>query len=656
MRGSVARLPLVSVLLVAVLASWLPSAHAATDQAPTRLLVTYAAPVDGDTEVARLTGASLADDPGRASAVQVLSFDRAGDAGTAAVRLAARPDVLVVEPDLPIEPAGRIDHVLDVTVDEAEVRPAGVGPAVTDAPDPAVAPTSSWGVENTGQLVGEVAARAGIDVGAAQVWPRTTGRDVVVAVVDTGVDITHPLLTDRIWVNPREVRDGRDSDGNGYVDDVHGWNFVDDSPHVYRGVDADAHGTHVAGIIAASAHAPTGFRSVAPSARIMPLRVISGGAGVTSHAISALRYAEANGADVVNASWGMPHASAALRAALAELEIPVVVAAGNDGAAPGSPVSYPAADGLPNLISVAAVEPTGAMAAFSSRSRTLVDVTAPGALILSAYPEARLAVASGTSQAAPHVTGAIALALQRHGGLDPVHLAEVVRATVRPLAGAAETRSGGIVRAPALLDRLGTRVPACATTERVPFTDVTPGGAHHDAVACMLARGVTKGTSATAYGAADGLTRAQIASLVANALGPSGQLPPAPAVGRFTDLDGNLHRDNIERLARLGIVRAAAGTRYDPDAIVTRAGFAAVVARAAEWVAGAEVRATAVPFGDTAGHAEVDAISKAAGLVIVTGRAPGVFDPDVPLRRDQAASMVARLLDRLVQQGLLPAV
>lgn len=128
-----------------------------------------------------------------------------------------------------------------------------------------------------------------------------------------------------------------------------------------------------------------------------------------------------------------------------------------------------------------------------------------------------------------------------------------------------------------------------------------------------------------------------------------------PARGRFSDLDTNGHRDNIERLAAIGIVQGATSTTYGPGRPVSRAEFAAIVVRAAEWLADGEVRATGPGFTDTRGHPSAAMIDKAAGLRIVTGRSPGVFDPNAPLRRDQAASMTTRLLDRLVQQGLLEA-
>jgi subtilisin family serine protease len=625
-------------------------AAASADGQPARLLVTYAAPVDGDTEAAAFATASLAagdhlGDGDDVSAVQVLEFERPADATRAARQLDLREDVLAVESDTLLRPVTQVHEVLPFDLLSAD--------------DTHVTPATSWGVHNDGAALDGIPGRRGIDVGARQAARYATGRNVVVAVIDSGIDIDHPLLRDRMWRNPREAANGVDSDGNGFVDDIHGWNFAHGSPNVFTSPSIDAHGTHVAGIIAGTPYAPIGFAGVAPNARIMAVKFIDADGGYTSNAIAAIRYAVANGAHVINISWGGPDSSSALRTVLAEAGIPVVLAAGNLGQTLEVAPSYPASFGLPNVISVAAVDHTGVMASFSSRSRTLVDVAAPGARILGPYPAGRMAISSGTSQAAPHVTGAVALALERHPRQDPVALAAAVRATVRPLRGVTETRAGGIMRAPALLDHLGTRVPACTTVTSSTssgFTDVPSTNVHRRAVACLVSSGITKGVSSTLFGASQGLTRAQIATLVAKALERTGALPPPPTTGRFTDVSStNVHRDAIETLAALGIVRGATSTTYAPGRTVTRAELAAVTARAAEYLADGQIRAPAPRFTDIAGVAEAREIEKSAGLRIVSGTGDGLFRPADPVRRDQAASMVNQLLDRLVQQGLLEA-
>lgn len=640
------------------------AADPTTDDTSTRLLVTYRAPVDGEAEAGAFSTASViatgdpaTPDASPSSAVQVLEFDGDRDAAAAARELRARPDVVSVEPDYPLYADSSIDQVLPLSAASSSSSSSSSFTTATGSEDPLLEPTYSWGVANDGSAVGGVDGRAGIDVGAAQVAEHATGKGVVVAVIDTGIDISHPLLRDKLWVNPGETVNGIDDDGNGFVDDIHGWDFANDRAEVFRDPAIDSHGTHVAGVIAGAPHSPTGFRGVAPGARIMALKFIDADAGFTSDAIAAIRYAVDNGADVINASWGGKDASQALRTAMAELDIPMVVSAGNAGADLSDEPSYPASFALPNVISVAAVDHTGALASFSSYSRDVVDVAAPGARILSAWPDSQLAIASGTSQAAPHVSGVLALALERHPGQDPVQLASTVRATVRPLVGVTDTRSGGIVRAPALLDTLGSRVPACASTDPITFTDVPASNVHRPAVACLVTTGVTKGISSTHYGSDQGLTRAQIATLVASALAPTGALPAAPTTGRFTDVkDTNVHRDAIETLGALGIVTGITATTYGPNLTVTRAELAAVTARADEYLADGEIRAAGPAFVDLAGVPEALEIDKSAGLRIVRGRSDTIFEPAAPVRRDQAASMVAQLLDRLVQQGLLAPV
>lgn len=644
-----AKRPLHLVVALAVVLQVLVVAPAVATAEPVRLLVTYASPVHGGSEAAALRTASVTADEhvvGGTAVVQVLEFDRPGDAVRAEALLRGRPDVLAVEPDHVLRRAEwHVDEI--VTLTEVNAAPADAQVSASGG---------SWGVDNDGGSIEGTDGRKGIDVGATSAWNHATGRDVVVAVIDSGIDVEHPLLRDRMWQNPGEKRDGRDTDGNGFVDDIHGWNFVDDTSRLFTSEAEDSHGTHVAGIIAGTAHTRSGFSSVAPDARIMALKFISGEGGRTSDAIRAIRYAVANGAHVINASWGGPEASRALETELAASPIPVVVAAGNLGERLELAPVYPASFGLQNLVSVAAVDHRGALAPYSSRSRHLVDVAAPGSRILSTYPNGQMAYASGTSQAAPHVVGVLALALQRHPGTDPTSLAAATRDTVRPLRAATETRAGGIVRAPALLDHLGTRVPVCGPTTAMAFDDVAVTSPHYDAVACLVSTGVTQGVSATSFGSTRGLTRAQIATLVARAIDRTGELPAAPELSRFTDVPAtSVHRDAIETLAAIGIVRGTTATSFEPGRTVTRAELAAVTSRATEYLTEGQVRAAGPAFFDLAGVVEAPEIDKSAGLRIVLGRSDGAFQPTLPVRRDQAASMVYRLLDRLAQQGVFDA-
>lgn len=238
----------------------------------------------------------------------------------------------------------------------------------------------------------------------------------IVAVIDSGVDINHPVFvnTNSIWVNPGEVAsNGVDDDGNGFVDDIHGWNFVSNNNNVY---DDDRHGTHVAGIILnvdqdicneSTGDPNTGL--VDARIQIMALKFLdANGSGTTSDAIEAIYYAVNNGAVVLNNSWGGTSRSEALHSAIAysyEAGVAFVAAAGNNGSNNDSSPLYPASYEVPNIISVAATNSLDNLASFSNYGLLSVDLGSPGASIYSSVPGTRCSVMSGTSMAAPMVSG-----------------------------------------------------------------------------------------------------------------------------------------------------------------------------------------------------------------------------------------------------------
>jgi len=632
------------------------------DDGPHRVLVTYAAPVSAASEAAALPGArAVAAAHVDRSAVQVLEFDRTHDLQYSLRVLRDRADVVSIEADPLLLPTWELHGTSDLDLRAGDGEVSLAGSALTadlelDSTDAVAEMPPSWGVANDGSAIGRAPGRAGIDIGLRAAQPLADGRDVVVAVIDSGVDIDHPLLRDRIWTNPGERADGQDTDGNGFVDDLHGWNFAHDNNVLYDGPDYDGHGTHVAGIIAGRAVPSIGFEGVAPAARIMPLKFIHGPEGRGSDAVAAIRYAIANGADVINASWGSPGASTALRTVIAESPIPIVAAAGNDSSCLDTHAWYPARYDLDNLLTVGSVSHDGTLSSFSNHSQRHVKVAAPGRWIVSTWPEARLSLASGTSMAAPFATGVVALALQHHPDRTAAEVVDAVAQSVRPLDTLSATAAGGLVRAPAVLDHLGTRVSACPDVDpdALAFADVSATSPHRAPVACLLDRGITNGVSASAFGSSRDLTRAQIASLMARGLEEAGVRLPAPRRSSFSDVPlDSTHRAAIEALAAVGIVQGVTPTSYEPQAVTTRAELAAVVARAAEYLADGEVRAVGPGFVDTAGVADEVWIDKAAGLRIVQGRTEERFEPSVPVRRDQAASMIARLLDRWVQHGVL---
>jgi subtilisin family serine protease len=265
-------------------------------------------------------------------------------------------------------------------------------------------------------------------VKAPEVWARGfTGRNVTVAVVDTGVDHTHLDLDANIWTNSREVSgNGVDDDGNGFVDDMRGWNFVSNSNNA---MDDQGHGTHVAGTIAGENNG-TGVTGVAYDAKIMPVKVLnSRGSGSSESVAAGIRYAAANGADVINLSLGSDFPSSPIEQAVryaTEQGSVVVMASGNSaGAAPGYPARYATQYG----ISVGAVDRNRSLAYFSNRAGSdsrLQHVVAPGVNVYSTLPGNRYASYNGTSMATPHVAGVAALMLSANSNLTPEQTRQMI--------------------------------------------------------------------------------------------------------------------------------------------------------------------------------------------------------------------------------------
>lgn len=267
-------------------------------------------------------------------------------------------------------------------------------------------------------------------VKAPEVWAKGyTGKGVVVAVLDVGVDYNHDDLKDNIWTNPKEIAgNGKDDDGDGYVDDVHGWNFVDNNNDV---LDRKGHGTHVSGTIAGENNG-FGVTGIAYDAKIMPIKVLNDeGAGSYTSITKGIYYAVDHGANVINLSLGGGSGDDTMQKALeyaSNKGVVVVMAAGNDGSfQPGYPARYADKSG----IAVGAVDKNNNMPDFSNRAgiNPLTYVTAPGVNVYSTVPGNKYASYSGTSMATPHVAGVVALMLSANHNLTPDQVRQILSET-----------------------------------------------------------------------------------------------------------------------------------------------------------------------------------------------------------------------------------
>ncbi|MCC8060647.1 MAG: S8 family serine peptidase [Clostridiales bacterium] len=265
-------------------------------------------------------------------------------------------------------------------------------------------------------------AVSGIDINISPAWDLYDAsteehRPVIVAIIDTGIEVSNPEISGALWVNEDEIPDdGIDNDGNGYIDDVNGWNFFDNSNQIYTGAE-DKHGTHVAGTISA-VRGSLGIAGITDQnyVKFMTIKVLGleEGVGEEEDVINAIRYAEANGASICNLSFGTEWYYEDLEQVMRESNMLFVVAAGNGdelgfGKNTDEVPDYPASFRLPNIISVANLMFDGDLAESSNYGAHSIDIAAPGVLIVSTLPENSYGFMSGTSMAAPMVTGVAAM-------------------------------------------------------------------------------------------------------------------------------------------------------------------------------------------------------------------------------------------------------
>lgn len=322
--------------------------------------------------------------------------------------LAAHPEIEYIEPN----------YIITINARRAELP--------TDAQF-----SKQWGLVNTGKNSGGIFSSGlkGEDVNVLKAWDITKGAEgdkmIKIAVIDTGVDYNHPDLKAQIDVNSAELSGtaGVDDDQNGFVDDVYGYDFAnkDGNP-----MDGHGHGTHCAGVIGA-AHNGIGIAGVMKNVKILPIKFLSdSGSGETIDAIASIDYAIKRGVHVMSNSWGGGEKEQALQDAITAAEaagITFVAAAGNESSDNDRRSTYPANYEVSNVISVGSFAGNGGKSSFSNYGVKTVHVTAPGSAILSTY-KGGYSNLSGTSMAAPHVSGIVGLLLSKEPGLTPAQIRE----------------------------------------------------------------------------------------------------------------------------------------------------------------------------------------------------------------------------------------
>jgi subtilisin family serine protease len=369
-----------------------------------------------DDEIEAVEGLAAIDDLDDAAAESV------------AAEYASLPEVEYAEPNYRI-------NLGPIGVSRTSYSTAYGGSAAAPAPaggpnDPLLA--DQWGLLNTGQRNG----RAQADISAFAAWDKTRGsKKVVVAVLDSGVDYTHPDLAGNMWHRPADVEMYRD-DHLGVVDDSEGFSAVE---YERDPMDENGHGTHCAGIVGAEGDNNLGIVGVNWHVEIMPLKFMGrGGFGSTKDAIAAINYVIARKQDgvnvrVISASWGSQSRSKALEDVIrkaGEADILFVAAAGNDGADADRRPHYPSGYKLPNVLSVAALDRRDELASFSNYGAKGVHVAAPGKEILSTWLGGGYEEHSGTSMATPFVAGVAGLVLSVEPNLSVRELRDRLTNTV----------------------------------------------------------------------------------------------------------------------------------------------------------------------------------------------------------------------------------
>jgi subtilisin family serine protease len=353
----------------------------------------------GDLELVRFTGA---------------------DVHAAAAKIAADPAVLFAEPNY--------------------IYTTGA-----TATDPYFTNGSLWGMQGGN----------GSNAAAAWAAGQTGSSNVYVGIIDEGIQYNHPDLQGQVWVNPFDAADGVDNDGNGYVDDINGWDFDANDNTIYDGGtrgSLDDHGTHVSGTIGGKANNGQGVVGVNWNVKLISGKFLGRRGGSLAAAVKAVDYftdlKTRHGMNIVatNNSWGGGGYSQALYDAISRANsagILFVAAAGNSGTNNDTTASYPSNYDLPNVIAVAAIDVNGGLASFSQYGKVTVDIGAPGVAVYSTTAYNLYSSYNGTSMATPHVTGAVALYAAAKPGATAAQIKNAILSSAVPTASLTNKTSTG---------------------------------------------------------------------------------------------------------------------------------------------------------------------------------------------------------------------
>ncbi|MFN7730099.1 MAG: S8 family serine peptidase [Bdellovibrio sp.] len=447
--------------VIAILGIFVASAAAAQDYVPGEVLVKMKGRASGSKSAAFMGKVSsklaLKTTYGRLN-IHHMSLKSGQDLQKVLAELRENPDVEFAEPNFVLR-------------------------KVQEAPGPG---NRVYSVEEAGQVAaqsapGESYHQSYADTKVTETWAQLNAGsdDVIVAVIDTGVDYAHEVFTETnsIWRNPGEIAgNGVDDDGNGFIDDIRGWNFQGRNNNP---MDDDDHGTHVAGIVVGVGQDIILGPRENSKIKIMPLKFLGAdGSGSTSDAISAIYYAANNQAQVINNSWGGGSYSQSLHDALAyaySQGVVLVAAAGNSKSNNDSSPLYPANYPVPSQISVAATNDWDVLASFSNYGASTVHMAAPGVGIYSTVPGNYFRYMSGTSMAAPFVAGLAALAIREAPHLSGYQIRNLVINASSPIAALAPRTASGS-RANSLSTVVSAKGQGAVSAEQPGYVASAPAG------------------------------------------------------------------------------------------------------------------------------------------------------------------------------------